>query len=186
MRFSRGHSGKIGAVHPMSPRITRKSFLQLIASATPGLLLPLNAKAQPGLSLDRRERVGDVFRMFHQLGSHRTATPPDDDTAEWLTGEVSKRGAEGMPRRFELDRVELRASFVEAGGTKREALPFFDSTFTPADGIRGRAGAPGSGNPIVIVTLDQSAISSEGRSIAELRRRTKMVVFDASVRPIAR
>ena len=154
----------------MSPLITRKSFLQLLASATPGLLLPLEARGQSGLTLDRRERVGDVFRMFHQLGSHRTATPPDDDTAEWLTGEVSKRGAEGMPRRFELDRVDLGASFVEAGGTKREALPFFDGTFTPADGIRGRAGAPGSGNPIVIVTLDQAAISSEGRSIAELRR----------------
>jgi len=154
----------------MSPLITRKSFLQLVASATPGLLLPLEARAQRDLSLDRRERVADVFRMFHQLGSHRTATPPDDDTAEWLTSEVSKRGAEGMPRRFELDRVDLRGSFVEAGATKREALPFFDGTFTPADGVRGRAGSPASGSPIAIVTLDQAAISSEGRSIAELRR----------------
>ena len=154
----------------MSQLLTRKSFLQLTAAAIPGLLLSKNADAQSSTNLDRRERVADVFRRFHQLGSHRTATPPDDDTAEWLTGEVSKRGAEGMPRQFELDRVDLRASFVEAGGTRREALPFFDGGFTPPDGIRGRAGAPGTGSPIVIVTLDQAAISSEGRSIAALRR----------------
>src|SRR3954470_17958879 len=163
-------SGKIFAATIMSPLLTRKSFLQLTAAAIPGLLLPKAADARQSTNLDRRERVADVFRMFHQLGSHRTATPPDDDTAEWLTREVSRRGAEGMPRTFDLDRVDLRASFVEAGGTRREALPFFDGGFTSSDGIRGRAGAPGSGSPIVIVTLDQAAISSEGRSIATLRR----------------
>src|SRR6476619_6579765 len=141
----------------MSPLLTRKSFLQLAATAIPGLLLPQPAQAQRSTSLDRRERVADVFRMFHQLGSHRTATAPDDDTAEWLTGEVSRRGAEGTPRQFDLGRVDLRASFVEAGGTRREALPFFDAGFTLPDGIRGRAGAPGTGSPIVIVTLDQAA-----------------------------
>src|SRR3954447_25074097 len=111
----------------MSPLLTRKSFLQLTATAIPGLLLPLRAHAQRATSLDRRERVADVFRMFHQLGSHRTATQPDEDTAEWLAGEVSRRGAEASPRRFDLDRIDLRASFVEAGGTRREALPFFDA-----------------------------------------------------------
>jgi len=154
----------------MSPLLTRKSFLQLAVTAIPGLLLPQRAQAQRSTSLDRRERVADVFRMFHQLGSHRTATGPDEDTAEWLTGEGSRRGPDGMPRPFDLDRVDLRASFVEAGGTRREALPFFDGGFTSPEGIRGRAGAPGTGSPIAIVTLDQAAISSEGRSIAAVRR----------------
>jgi hypothetical protein len=151
-------------------------FLRLTAAAVPGFLLPARARAQR-LSADRRERIADVFRMYHLLGSHRTATGPDDDTAEWLTSEVSKRGAEGMPRQFELQRVDLRASFVESGGTRREGVPFFDSQLTSSDGVRGQIGPQGSGAPVAMVTLDQAAISSEGRSIAQLRR-------DAAVKAI--
>jgi hypothetical protein len=153
----------------MSPLITRKTFLGLTAAAVPGLLLGPSVRAQRPVTI-RRERIADVFRTYHLLGSHRTATAPDDDTAEWLTSEVSKRGAEGMPRPFELQKVDLRASYVESNGTRREALPFFDCTFTGADGVRGQIGAQGAGTPIVLVTLDQTAISSEGRSIAALRR----------------
>lgn len=156
----------------MSSQLTRKAFLRLTATALPGLLWSRRAVAQDAVDAVRRERIADVFRMYHLLGSHRTATGPDHDTAEWLLGEVSKRGAEGMPRQFALDRVDLHACFIESGDTRREALPFFDGGWTGAAGIRGRLGPRGSGNPIVLVTLDQAAISSEGRSIADLRKDT--------------
>lgn len=152
-------------------RLTRKEFLRLALAAAPMAALPRFAFGQADAAdAVRRERVADVFRMFHLLGSHRTATEPDNETAEWLTGEVSKRGAECTPRQFALDRVDLRAAFLEAGSARREGLPFFDGGFTAADGLRGRLGLPGSGAPIILVTLDQAAISSEGRSIAALRR----------------
>lgn len=154
----------------MTTPISRKTFLRLAAGAVPGLLLPRGLAAQDTQGALRRERIADVFRMFHLLGSHRTATGPDHETAEWLLGEVSKRGARESPREFALDRIDLRAAFLEAGGTRREALPFFDGGFTTADGIRGRLGPENSGAPIVFVTLDQAAISTEGRSLAALRR----------------
>lgn len=151
-------------------RLTRKDFLRL-ALAAPLAALPRLAFSQDaGTEALRRERVADVFRMFHLLGSHRTATEPDNNTAEWLAGEVSKRGGECTPRQFTLDRVDLRAAFLEADSARREALPFFDGGFTAADGVRGRLGLQGSGAPMVLVTLDQAAISSEGRFIAALRR----------------
>lgn len=150
--------------------ISRKTFLRLAASAVPGLLFARSATAQDAGAAARRERIADVFRMYHLLGSHRTATGPDHETAEWLLTEVSKRGAEESPREFALDRVDLRAAFVEAAGARREALPFFDGGFTSADGIRGRIGRDGSGASIVLVTIDQAAISTEGRSLAALRR----------------
>lgn len=153
----------------MAP-LSRKDFLRLVAAA-PLAALPRPAFAQVGAAEAlRRERVSDVFRMFHLLGSHRTATGPDHETAEWLAGEVSKRGAEGSPRQFSLDRVELHAAYVEGSGARREALPFFDGGFTNAEGVRGRIGSHGSGAPIALVTLDQPAISSEGRAIAAIRR----------------
>ena len=117
--------------------------------------------------------------MYHLLGSHRTATEPDANTAEWLAGEASRRGAQVTPRRFSLNRVELTTSFVESGTTKRETLPFFDGSFTGPDGVRGRLGPPKSGAPIALVTLDQAAISSEGQSIADLRRSPDLLAIVA-------
>ncbi len=153
------------------PRLTRKQFLRLALAAAPMAALPRLAFGQTaGDDPVRRERIADVFRMFHLLGSHRTATEQDNDTAEWLAGDVSKRGGECTPRQFALDRVVLHAAFLEGGEARREALPFFDAGFTTADGLRGRLGLPGSGAPIVLVTLDQAAIGSEGRSLAALRR----------------
>ncbi|MEQ1730162.1 MAG: hypothetical protein ABL982_17480, partial [Vicinamibacterales bacterium] len=112
-------------------RFTRKEFLRLALAAAPMAALPRLAFGQTdGADAVRRERIADVFRMFHLLGSHRTATEPDNETAEWLVGEVSKRGAECTPRQFALDRVVLRAAFLEAGTARREALPFFDGGFT--------------------------------------------------------
>jgi hypothetical protein len=108
--------------------------------------------------------------MYQLQGSHRTATDIDSDSGQWLAGVASRIGAEVTPRRFTLDRVLLKACFVESGGTRREALPFFDGGLTTADGILGRLGLPDSGAPIALVTLDQPAISSEGQSIAALRR----------------
>lgn len=154
------------------PGPTRSEFLRLGLAALPGFALSartLGAQAPIGDAL-RRERVADVFRMYHLLGSHRTGTGPDDETAEWLAGEASKRGASVTPHAFAFDRVELHATFVEAGGTRREGVPFFDGGFTTADGIRGRLGAPGSGAPLVLTRLDQAGISSEGRSLQALRR----------------
>ena len=156
---------------PIMSHLTRKDFLRLALAAAPMAALPRLAFGQAGgADAVRRERIADVFRMYHLLGSHRTATVPDNETAEWLAGEVSKRGAECTPRQLALDRVELRAAFLEGGTARREGLPFYDGAFTTADGLRGRIGLPGSGAPIVLVTLNQAAIGSEGRSIAALRR----------------
>ena len=75
-------------------RLTRKEFLRLALAAAPMAALPRLAFGQAGgADAVRRERIADVFRMYHLLGSHRTATEPDNETAEWLAGEVSKRGA---------------------------------------------------------------------------------------------
>ena len=155
---------------PMPQHLSRKAFLQLAASAVPGLFLARTSAAQAGTDAVRRERLADVFRMYHLLGNHRTATGPDHETAEWLLGEVSKRGAEGAPRQFSLDRVDLHAAVLESGGARREGLPFFDGGFTSAEGVRGRIGRQGSGAPVVLVTVDQAGISTEGRGLAALRR----------------
>jgi hypothetical protein len=153
----------------MSPAISRAGFLRLTASALPALVFARAGSAQDD---GRTERVSDVFRMYHLLGSHRTATEVDSETGQWLASLAAKAGAEVAPRSFTLDKVDLQACFVEIGGSRREAVPFFDGGFTSAEGIRGKAGGVESGAPIAVVSLDQTAISSEGQSISALRRTT--------------
>ena len=70
----------------MSHSITRSDFLRLAATALPSLLMTQGAFAQSGgssqtmLRDQRRERIADVFRMYHLQGSHRTATAVDNDS----------------------------------------------------------------------------------------------------------
>ncbi|MEQ1910818.1 MAG: hypothetical protein ABMA15_18500, partial [Vicinamibacterales bacterium] len=92
----------------MSHSITRSQFLRLTATALPSLLWTRAAFAQSGgssqqmLRDQRRERIAEVFRMYHLQGSHRTATPVDNDSGEWLAGQASRVGAEVTPRGFGL------------------------------------------------------------------------------------
>lgn len=160
----------------MAPLLTRRSLLRICASAAAGAALPFRSRTAAAQAsradAERRERVADVFRAYHFQGSHRTATPVDNDSAQWLAGEASRAGADVTPRRFTLDRIDLHACFVESGTVKRESVPFFDGGTTRPEGITGRLGAPESDRPIALVTLNSAAISSEGRSIAALRRRS--------------
>jgi len=157
----------------MSPRVTRSQFLRLTAAALPAAVwgrgVGATAQAPGG---ERRERLADTIRMYQLHGNHRTATEVDTESGQWLAGEASRIGAEVTRRPFALDRIVLDASYVEAAGVRREAVPFFDGTFTSPAGSTGRVGAPDSGAPIALVSLNRAAIGSEGQSIAELRRRT--------------
>jgi hypothetical protein len=122
----------------------------------------------------RRERLANTIRMYQLAGVHRTATEVDAASGEWLASEASRLGADVAPRTFPVDKVVLESSFVEAAGVRREALPFFDGSFTSASGISGRIGPADSGAPIALVSLNRAAIGTEGQSLAPLRRRADL------------
>jgi hypothetical protein len=160
--------------------MTRKDFLRLTAAAVPAWLYGArtSAAAQP-VDGDRRERLAQTIRTYQLYGAHRTATDVDNDSGQWLAGEASRLGADVTTHSFSLERIVLDASYVEAGGVRREALPFFDGSVTPAAGVAGRLGTPESGAPIALVSLNRAAIGTEGQSIAALRRRTDIAAIVA-------
>jgi len=160
----------------MPMTITRKAFLQMAASTVPGWAWsrPVVAQGQPSRDGARRDRLTGVFRAYQDQGIHRTATAVDGKSGRWLAGEATKRGADVTARPFTVDRLDIKESFVEAGGSTLEALPFFDGGFTTPAGVTGRLGAPDSGAPVALVSLDQSAIGSEGTSLADLRRSNRV------------
>ena len=119
---------------------------------------------------DSLDRVSRVIEAYDRQGVHRTGTDIDNASAVWLLAQVKGIGLDGGLEAFALDRVDPHACHVTAGGTRVDGLPLFDGTFTSAKGVTGRLGKPGGGAEIALVDVDQAAISSEGRSLADLRR----------------
>ena len=121
---------------------------------------------------DPRARISTIIETYDRQGIHRTATPIDSASGDWLRQVAAAAGAEARLAPFAINRVDVRDAHLEAGGRRIEGLPFFDAGFTGDTGIVGTLGAENSNADIVLLTLNAAAISSEGQSIAALRRQT--------------
>jgi hypothetical protein len=158
--------------------LTRREFGLMGAAAAGWLFTPARFAALAQAPSDMVARVSRVIEAYDAQGIHRTGTDTDDASGAWLLAQAKQAlrlssgqaGAEAALERFSLSRLDVRKSVIEVRGKTVEGLPLFDGGFTGADGISGRLGAGGTEAEIGLVDADSSAISSEGRSLAELRR----------------
>ena len=149
------------------PGVSRHEFLLAGATASVGwLLAPARAALAQSGPLDN---VSRIIQAYDAQGFHRTGTDVDDASGAWLAEEARTAGAETALVRFPLARVDVRACSVTVAGKSLDGLPLFDGGFTAAAGVSGRLGT-GAAAEIALVNLDGPAISSEGRSIEQLRR----------------
>ncbi len=159
--------------------LSRAAFLRLAAAASVGGLV--DGPWLRGLSADAqsvsRDQLGDISQRASRLieaydgqGIHRTATDVDHQSATWLASEATAAGAVTSLEAFTLERVDIRAAYVESDGRRIAALPLFDGTFTDETGISGTFGPAGSNAPIALLSADAAQISSEGRGFSALRR----------------
>jgi hypothetical protein len=153
-------------------RISRTQFLQIVGAALPSLALSTTLPSAPQATADRRRRIANLLQAYDGQGLHRTATPVDHASGDWLRRVVDAAGVKARLAPFAVDRVDVRAARLDAGGTTIEGLPFFDGGFTGETGLVGRLGPAGSAADIGLAVLDQSAIASDGRSLETLRRQT--------------
>lgn len=154
--------------------VTRNRFLRLTGAAAAGWLIPSSAwSAAQDVSDERLARVSRTIQAYDAQGVHRTATDVDDSSAAWLADEARSAGADAVLEEFDLGRIDVRAAFLQAGDRTIDGLPLFDGGFTDERGVSGRLGTPETDTEIALVELDSAGISSEGRSIAELRRSTR-------------
>ena len=101
-------------------------------------------------------------------GFHRTATPVDQRSGEWLAQQVRRLGLTPALEAFSLSRVDPVRCALIAGDRRIEGLPLFDAAFTGAEGIRGRLGGPGAAADIALV--DTAVNASAAGALGDLRR----------------
>ena len=153
--------------------MTRGDFLRATAAASAWWSMRgtvPEALTTPQAGDDRLDRVSRVIEAYDRQGMHRTGTDVDHRSAAWLLDQVTRLGGDGSLESFTLDRVDPHDCYVTADDRRADGVPLFDGTFTRADGLTGRLGRPGSTAEIALTEVDQAGISSEGRSLADLRR----------------
>ncbi len=105
------------------------------------------------MTQDLPQRIGRIIQEYDLQGWHRTGTAVDADSARWLADVVRSYGPEPVLEPFDLDRIDPVLTYLEIDGQRIEGLPFFESSFTDAAGVRGRLGLLGAGAEIGLTEI---------------------------------
>jgi len=146
-------------------RITRRQWLAAAAAMTAAPRLP-TIFAQGGDALARR--IASAIREFEAQGFHRTATPVDRASGEWLAEQVKSAGLKPSLESFPISRVDPVRAVIVAGGRRIDGVPLFDAAFTSADGVHGQLGVADAAAEIALV---ETAVNAAGAgALGEARR----------------
>jgi len=137
----------------IEPKLTRAEFLRwsgtaaltLAGAAAGGTACTNAARSAEAAESDDREKttmhLARFVREYDQQGIHRTGTPVDRASADWLADEVAAAGIEAQLDPMPFSRIDVVECFVELpSGERIEGIPLFDSPPTDAEGVAGRLG----------------------------------------------
>ena len=94
--------------------------------------------------MNQNDRISKIIQEFDAQGWHRSGTEVDHLFARWLAQRGRELGLDLELESFQLNRVVPQNCFLEIEGRRIEGLPFFDGSFTSAEGISGHIGSAGS------------------------------------------
>src|SRR5262245_17106427 len=124
-------------------RITRRQWLAAAAAMTAApRLQTIFAQSSSDPAVTRR--IAAAIGEFEAQGFHRTATPVDRASGEWLAERVKSTGLKPSLEPFAISRVDPVSARVGAGDRPIDGVPLFDAAFTSADGVRGQLGVAGT------------------------------------------
>jgi len=153
-------------------RITRRQWLAA-AAAIAVAPRPQTVFAQSG---DVARRIAATIREFEAQGFHRTATPVDRASGEWLAAQVKSAGLQPSLESFRISRVDPVSAAVVAGSRRIDGVPLFDAAFTNADGVRGQLGAAGVAAEIALVETAVNAVGAGALGDARRANSHKAIV----------
>jgi Peptidase family M28 len=153
----------------MEASMQRREFLLSIGGGGAATLSAAIAGRSPAFAQDLlrspdaiERRVAEVVEAYDAQGNHRTATPADSASADWLAGQVRQAGAAASLEPFMLNRVDPLSCYVRIGDRRIDGVPLYDATFTGADGVRGTLGPLGRDTDIGLAETEPSRLTEPG------------------------
>ncbi|SRR5579883_3330560 len=143
--------------------MTRRDWLILAGATACAQQMPKDGSLE--------SRIQAIVRAFEEQGIHRTATPVDNASGDWLMAQVREAGLKPEREMFSIDRIDTVSAFVRSGDREIEGLPLFDGGFTTAEGVHGRLGAIGSDAEIGVA--EAAPNTSGGGAAGEARRQNR-------------
>jgi len=132
--------------------------------------------AQKTANSGAEQRITQIIGDFEQQGYHRTATPVDHLSGDWLADQVRRCGLKPDREMFTIDRVDLVSAVLSVEGRRIDGIPLFDGGFTDAAGISGRLGALGSDAPIGLTEIAPNAAGAGALMEARRQNRHRAIV----------
>jgi hypothetical protein len=131
-----------------------------------------------------QQRIGSVIRAYESQGFHRTGTPVDQASGEWLADEVRRIGLEPVREEFPLSRVDPVGASLAVDDRTIEGLPLFDGAFTSAAGLTGSLGTMNSDASIGLAESPPNG--AQAGALGDARRHNRhraIVVITRGARP---
>ncbi|NWG46927.1 MAG: hypothetical protein HXY25_10340 [Alphaproteobacteria bacterium] len=119
----------------MAERLSRRQGLGLIGGGLCAASLPARAASADPARFMTGAALYDHVRTYTGLGEHRTGTPGDLATADWIAEVFSRAGLETEKQPVPFRYWELGECFLEVGGTRFRTDPEFFPLGTSPEGI---------------------------------------------------
>jgi hypothetical protein len=123
-----------------------------------------------------QRRIGTIVRSYEEQGFHRTGTAVDQNSGDWLAGEVRQIGLEPAREEFPLNRIDPVRASVVVDEREIEGLPLFDGAFTGPAGVAGHLGILNSDAPIGLAEIPPNAAGADVLGDARRRNRHQAIV----------
>ena len=155
--------------------LSRRAWLALTALA-PVSALRRTRGAQGGSAGTVESRIAAVIAEYAAQGFHRTGTPVDRVSGDWLAEQVRRIGLVPAQESFALSRVDPIRCEVIVGDRRIDSLPLFDGAFTDAQGLRGRLGGVDAEAEVALVDTAVNAAATGALGDARRANRHRAIV----------
>jgi len=105
--------------------------------------------------VEQSQRISQVIQEYDSQGWHRTGTPVDHFSANWLYDKLQDIGIQAELERFDVLRVDPDLCHLRVGDEIVEGLPLFDGSFTDSNGVTGFLGQAESNSEIALVEVSR-------------------------------
>jgi hypothetical protein len=166
--------------------VTATSVLAARGISRPDVLL---ARDRSTSSKTLEQRLADVIAAYDAQGNHRTGTPVDNASAEWLAHRIQKMGVKAELEPFPLSRVDPKSCYLRIADRRIKGIPLFDAGFTDDGGVTGRLGPLGSDAEIGLAETEPFSLMEPRRAqvgvVAQARRSNHkaVVLLTGGTRP---